>query len=306
MTKTRTRLMGCGIGLRKEHFDVVLSERPPVPFFEVISENFMVPGGRPLQVLERVRRDYPIAMHGVSLSLGSAEPLDRGYLARLSVLADRIEPAIVSDHLCWTSLGGHNSHDLLPLPFTEEAVTFVSDKIREVQDVLGRRILVENISSYVEHRESTLSEADFVTAVLEEADCDLLLDVNNLYVNARNHGLDPVETLDLLPPSRVKQIHLAGHEDHGAYVIDTHDGPVCDAVWGLYRQAIDRFGPVPTLIEWDANVPPFCRVMDEARRAESILATAVGQDQVRRTLARAMCAPARRDSSEGMYAVRAI
>ncbi len=288
MNRNAGRLTGCGIGLRKEHHDTVLKERPRIPFFEVISENFMAEGGRPRDVLERVRRDYPVALHGVSLSLGSAEPLDRAYLARLARLIDWVRPVLVSDHLCWTGLGGHNSHDLLPMPFTEEAVTHVARKIREVQDFLERRILVENISSYVEYRESTLSEADFLVAVLEEADCDLLLDVNNLYVNARNHGLSPEEALDLLPPGRLRQIHLAGHEDNGAFVVDTHDGPVSGAVWDLYRQTIERFGPVPTLIEWDAQLPPLGDLLEEARRAESILATAISDDEVRRSAARAL------------------
>lgn len=262
---------GCGIGLRKEHFDLVLDEKPSVPFFEVISENFMVDGGRPLDVLERVRRDYPMAFHGVSMSLGSAEPADPAYLRRLKSLVDRFAPAVVSDHLSWSGLGGHNSHDLLPLPFTEEAIRATARKIRHAQEFLGRRILVENISSYLEYREATLSEAQFVRAVVEEADCGILLDVNNLYVNARNHGLDPWRYLDSLPGERVAQIHLAGHEDHGDFVIDTHDHPVRAAVWELYRGAIARFGPVPTLIEWDADIPPFEVLLGETRRADEIL-----------------------------------
>jgi uncharacterized protein len=262
---------GCGVGLRKEHFDHVLSERPSVPFFEVVSENFMVDGGRPLEVLERVRRDYPVALHGVSMSIGSAEPLDARYLARLRALVDRIEPAVVSDHLCWTGLGGRNSHDLLPLPLTEEASRIAARKIRRVQDVLGRRLLVENISSYVEFRDPEMTHAEFLRAVVEEADCGVLLDVNNLYVNARNHGLDPIRFLDRIPAARVAQIHLAGHEDHGALVIDTHDQPVADPVWDLYRAALERFGSVPTLIEWDARIPAFDVVLGEARRAASLL-----------------------------------
>ena len=260
------------MGLRKEHFDDVLSERPPVPFFEVVSENFMVDGGRPLEVLERVRRDYPVAFHGVSMSLGSAEPLDARYLARLKSLVDRIEPAVVSDHLCWTGLGGHNSHDLLPLPLTEEAARVAARKIRRAQEVLGRRILVENISSYVEFRDPEMTQAEFLRAVVEDADCGILLDVNNLYVNARNHRLDPLRFLDRIPAARVGQIHLAGHEDHGDLVIDTHDHPVADPVWDLYREALERLGPVPTLIEWDAKIPPFEVVRGEARRAEALLA----------------------------------
>lgn len=263
-------LSGCGIGLRKEHFDAILADRPDVPFFEAISENFMVDGGRPLEMLDRVRRDYPVALHGVSMSLGSAESVDRRYLARLKALCDRVHPVIVSDHLCWTGLGGHNSHDLLPLPLTEEAVRLTAAKIREVQDFLGRRILVENISSYVEHAASRLSEAEFLSAVVSEADCGILLDVNNLYVNARNHGLDPRRFLARIPGARVGQMHLAGHEDHGDLVIDTHDQPVSDAVWDLYRRAIELFGPVPTLIEWDAEIPALEVVLAEARRAEAM------------------------------------
>jgi uncharacterized protein len=265
---------GCGIGLRKEHFDAVLAEKPAVPFFEVVSENFLVDGGRPLDVLERVRHDYPVAFHGVSMSLGSAEPLSRTYLRRLKALIDRFSPPIVSDHLCWSGLGGHNSHDLLPLPFTAESVHVTAAKIREAQDFLGRQILVENISSYVEFRRSELSEAEFVRAVAEEADCGILLDVNNLYVNARNHRLDPWRYLNVLPRERVAQIHLAGHEDLGDFVIDTHDHPVRAAVWELYRGAIARFGPIPTLIEWDAAIPPLGVLLAEAQRATEILTEA--------------------------------
>jgi uncharacterized protein (UPF0276 family) len=222
-------------------------------------------------VLERVRRDYPVALHGVSMSLGAAEPLDARYLARLKELIERIEPAVVSDHLCWTGLGGHNSHDLLPLPRTQEAARVAARKIRRAQEVLGRRILVENVSSYLEFRDSEMPEADFLRAVVEDADCGILLDVNNLYVNARNHGLDPVRFLDRIPPARVAQIHLAGHEDHGALVIDTHDHPVADPVWDLYRKAVERLGPVPTLIEWDAEIPAFDVVLGEARKADAII-----------------------------------
>ena len=264
---------GCGIGLRKEHFDAVLGQKPAVPFFEVISENFLVDGGRPLEVLERVRRDYPLAFHGVSMSLGSAEPVDSAYLARLKALVDRFDPAVVSDHLCWTGIGGHNSHDLLPMPLTEEAARATAGKIREVQDTLGHRILVENISSYVEFSESALSEGEFLREVVEKADCGILLDVNNLYVNSRNHGLDPGRFLDRIPAGRVGQMHLAGHEDHGDLVIDTHDHPVANAVWALYEKAVRRFGSVPTLIEWDARIPPFDVVLAEAWRAEAVQAS---------------------------------
>jgi uncharacterized protein (UPF0276 family) len=248
----------------------------------------MVEGGRPLAVLDRIRRDYPLALHGVSLSVGSAGPLDRAYLRRLKELVSRFEPAVVSDHLCWTSIAGHNSHDLLPLPFTRSAARTCAAKIAKVQDFLGRRILIENVSSYIEHAASEMSEAEFVSAVIEDADCGLLLDVNNLYVNARNHGLDPAAYLDAMPAARVAQIHLAGHEDHGELVIDTHDGPVADAVWRLYESALERVGGVATLIEWDARIPDLPVVVAEARRAETIRArAALRETEVRRAPAAA-------------------
>jgi uncharacterized protein (UPF0276 family) len=267
-------LSGCGVGLRREHYQHVLDERPRVLWFEVISENFMVPGGRPRHVLERVRGDYPVALHGVSLSLGSAEPVDPEHLRRLEDLVNWVEPSLVSDHLCWTQLGGHNSHDLLPLPFTEEAVRTTARNIRRVQETLGRRILIENVSSYVRFRESEMEEWDFLGAVAREADCDILLDVNNVYVNARNFGFDPVRYLAAVPATRVRQFHLAGHEDHGHVVIDTHDQPVCDTVWTLFRHAVERFGPVPTLIERDANVPEWPVLEAEAQAAQAVLETA--------------------------------
>ncbi len=286
------RLESCGIGLRKEFFDEILDEHPPVPWFEIISENFMVAGGRPRFVLERVRRDYPIACHGVSLSIGSAEPLDRDHLRRLAELIEWIQPTVVSDHLCWSSAGGHSSHDLLPLARTEEMVRRVAAKVRVVQDVLGRRILLENVSSYVEWAESTLDEAEFVAAVAEEADCGLLLDVNNLYVNARNHGLDPYRYLERIPRERVRQFHLAGHEDHDDFVIDTHDRAVRDEVWSLYAAAVRRFGALPSLVEWDARIPSLEAVWVESRKAEAIARHALaGRDGQGRPRARAMPEP---------------
>ena len=270
-TDPNDRLRGCGLGLRREHHEVVLAERPSVPWFEVISENFMIEGGRPLHVLERVRRDYPVAVHGVSMSIGSRDPVDPLHLAALKRLVERFEPAIVSDHLCWTGLGGHNSHDLLPLPFTEEAVDTAAAKIRQVQDALGRRILVENISTYLEWGGATMAEHEFITAVAESADCGILLDVNNVYVNARNHGIDPIAFLEGVPRERVGQFHLAGHEDHGDYVLDTHDHPIPSDVWRLYEHAVERFGPVPTLIERDADVPALPVLMEEMNAAQAIL-----------------------------------
>jgi uncharacterized protein len=263
--------LGCGIGLHREHYDEVLAERPPVRWFELISDNFMVAGGRPRHVLERVRAGYPVALHGVSMSLGSDEPIDAGYLDRLAALVAEVEPLVVSDHLCWTRLSAHNSHDLLPLPFTEEAVAVAAAKIRRVQDRLGRRILVENVSTYLRFRGSTLSEWEFVAAVAEEADCGLLLDVNNVYINGRNHGFAAADYLAGLPAARVAQFHVAGHEDHGDHVLDTHDHPVAAEVWELFRQAVGRFGPLPTILERDDRVPPLPEVLAEAAVAQRIL-----------------------------------
>lgn len=264
-------LSGCGVGLRREHYQEILEGAPEIPWFEATTENFLVAGGRPLHVLERVRERWPGALHGVSLSIGSAEPLDGAYLDRLAALVERIDPAIVSDHLCWTRIEGHNSHDLLPLPFTVEAVLTAAAKIRRVQERLGRSILVENVSTYLRFRENEMSEWEFVAAVAEEADCGILLDVNNVYVNARNHGFDPYMYLAGIPAGRVGQFHLAGHEDHGGFVIDTHDHPVPDAVWDLFRAAVGRFGPLPTLLERDARTPHLTELIEEARSADLIL-----------------------------------
>jgi uncharacterized protein (UPF0276 family) len=263
--------LGCGIGLHREHYEDILENRPPVRWFELISENFMVDGGRPRQVLDRVLADYPVALHGVSLSLGSDEPLQAGYLDRLARLVDDVDPIIVSDHLCWTRLSAHNSHDLLPLPFTEEAVAVTAGKIRQVQDRLGRRILVENVSTYLRFAGSTLSEWEFVSAVAAESGCGLLLDINNVYVNSRNHGFDPRDYFDGLDPQRVVQFHVAGHEESGDTILDTHDRPVTDDVWDLLRMAVRRFGPRPTILERDEHVPALADVLAEAELAQRIL-----------------------------------
>ncbi len=261
----------CGLGLRREHYRIVLDERPDVPFFEVISENFMVEGGRPLHVLENVRESYPVALHGVSLSPGSAEPLCEDYLAHLEALVRRVDPVFVSDHLCWTRGAGHNSHDLLPLPFTEEAIGIAASRIGRVQERLRRRILIENVSTYVRFADPEMGEWEFVAAVAERADCGILLDVNNVYVNARNHGFDPMVYLAAVPADRVQQFHLGGHEDHVDYIIDTHDRAITKDVWGLYGAAVARFGPRPTIIERDEDVPPFQTLQAEMARAQEIL-----------------------------------
>ncbi len=267
-------VLGYGVGLRTPHYAHVLEHRPAVDWFEVISENFMVAGGRPLHTLARVRADYPIVLHGVSLSIGSADPLDRDYLGRLRALVDRFEPAWLSDHLCWTGVGGHTTHDLLPLPYTEEALAHVVGRVCQVQDVLGRQIALENVSSYLTFCDSAMREWEFLSAVAERADCAILLDVNNIYVSARNHGFDPRGYLAGVPGDRVVQFHLAGHSDHGTHLLDTHDHPVCDAVWTLYAEAVRRFGAASTLIEWDDHIPPFDRLHAEARQAAAVAADA--------------------------------
>jgi uncharacterized protein len=269
MNRSDFESLGFGVGLRRCHYTQILNEHPRIDWFEVISENFMVEGGRPLQVLEGVRSRYPIVMHGVSLSIGSVDPLNLEYLKQLAAIARRFEPAWVSDHLCWTSVGGRNVHDLLPLPYTEEAVHHVAGRIRQVQEILERTILIENVSSYLEFTSSRLSEFEFLSAVADEADCAILLDINNIFVNAFNHCFDPVRYIDLVPAERVVQFHLAGHSDHGAFLLDTHDHPIRPEVWNLYEHALGRFGCVPTLIEWDDNIPEFevlAATADEARR----------------------------------------
>jgi uncharacterized protein len=267
--------LGHGIGLRPKHYPQLWDGTARVDWFEAISENYMVAGGRPLAALERARALAPVVLHGVSLSLGSTDPLDEAYLAALRALITRWEPAWVSDHLCWSSVGGHYAHDLLPLPYTEEALAHVVRRVVAVQERLGRQILVENVSSYLTYAHSTLSEWEFLGAVAERADCGLLLDVNNVYVSAANHGFDAGAYLAGLPAERVGQIHLAGHTDLGAYLFDTHDGPVIEPVWALYRQAVRRFGRVSTLVEWDDRIPALDVVCAEAERARAVEAEAL-------------------------------
>ncbi|HVE15063.1 MAG TPA: DUF692 domain-containing protein [Elusimicrobiota bacterium] len=266
---------GVGLGLRPVHYEHALSRRPAIPWFEVISENYMGSrggsgGGRPLEKLLAVRRDYPVSLHGVSMNLGSADPLNRGYLAKLKDLVARVEPAAVSDHLCWTGVGGRNVHDLLPLPYDEAAVEHLAGRIREVQDFLGRRLRVENVSSYVAYRHSAMPEWEFLSEVARRADCAILLDVNNIFVSATNHGFDPRAYLDGVPAERVEEIHLAGYSKGDGLLIDTHDHPVSAPVWDLYAEALRRFGPVPTLIEWDERIPSFARLEREAARAREV------------------------------------
>lgn len=268
--------LGVGVGLRPVHYGEVLARasegRLELDWLEAISENYMIPGGRPLRILSEIRAAVPLVLHGVSMNLGSSDALDVGYLDDLDALARRFEPAWLSDHLCWTGVGGHNLHDLLPLPFTEEAVRHLAARIRSVQDRLGRRIAVENVSAYVAFDGSTLREWEFLSAVAEEADCGILLDVNNVAVSAHNFGFAPEDYLDAIDPRRIFQIHLAGPSESGPLLIDTHDHPVREETWALYARLVERTGPVSTLVEWDANIPSFDRLCEEAARARAILA----------------------------------
>jgi uncharacterized protein (UPF0276 family) len=272
--------LGFGLGLRREHYQHVVEQRPgpaAVGWFEVISENFMMPGGNPRRVLERVRRDHPVVLHGVSLSIGSTEPLDGRYLDDLAALARDVEPAWVSDHLCWGTAHGTNAHDLLPLPYTETTLAHVAERVQAVQERLGRRILLENPSSYLSFQASELGEAEFLAELARRADCGILLDVNNVFVSAHNQGLDARAYLAAIPPERVGQIHLAGHSADGELLIDTHDAAVCDEVWALFAHAVRRFGVRSTMIEWDAHVPPFEALIAELDRARQVAARAVAE-----------------------------
>ena len=262
--------LGFGLGLRKEHYETVLADQPAVDWFEVITENYLVPGGKPLHYLDRIRADYPMVMHGVSLCIGGTDPLNFDYLRQVKALAERIEPAWISDHLCWTGVNGVNLHDLLPLPYTQQAIRHVADRIGQVQDFLGRRILLENVSSYVTYAHSEMSEWEFLKAVAEQADCLILLDINNIYVSAFNHGFDPREYLNNVPKERVWQFHLAGHLNLGNTIIDTHDDAVLEPVWKLYEAAVHRFGSLSTMIERDDNIPPLETLLAELAMARRV------------------------------------
>lgn len=265
--------LGFGLGLRPDHYETVLTTEPDIDWFEIISENYMVPGGKPLYYLEKFRERYPLVMHGVSMSLGSTDPLDWEYLGQLKRLADRVEPVWISDHLCWTGVNRTNMHDLLPLPYTEEALSHVADRLAQVQDYLQRRVLIENVSSYVTYRRSAMSEWEFLRTVAQEADSGILLDINNIYVSGFNHEFDPKEYVDNIPPERVYQFHLAGHANHGNYIVDTHSAPVIDPVWELYAHALKRFGRVSTMIERDDNIPPLEELLSEIGHARDIAET---------------------------------
>jgi uncharacterized protein len=265
-----TKLAGFGLGLRTPHYEAVLTEPHAIDWFEVITENYLVPGGKPLDYLERIRRRFPLVMHGVSLSIGSTDPIDLDYLAQVRTLAKRIEPHWISDHLCWTGIEGRNLHDLLPLPYTEEALASVVARVGQVQDALGRQILLENVSSYLTYRASDMSEWEFLREVAERADCAILLDINNIYVSSVNHGFDPLTYLQAMPRERVRQFHLAGHSDLGGHLIDTHDHPIVEPVWDLYCAAVAQFGAVPTMIERDDNIPSLGELVAELQIAREL------------------------------------
>ena len=257
-----------GIGLRSPHYRQMLEELPDIGWLEVHSENYFCAGGQPLYFLERLRNDYPVSLHGVGLSLGSTDALSRDHLEQLARLIDRVDPALVSEHLSWSSVGGRFYNDLLPLPYTEEALALVCRHIDQAQDVLGRQLLVENISSYLQFAESTVPEWEFVAEVAHRTGCGILLDVNNIYVSSVNHGFDAVRYLRGIPVAHVREIHLAGHDHNGRCLIDTHGTPVAAPVWALYRAAAARFGRVPTLIEWDSDLPPLATLLGEAATAD--------------------------------------
>lgn len=260
-----------GIGLRGPHVAQIRRDRPAVGWLEVHSENYFVDGGPALAALDAIRADYPLSLHGVGMSLGSADALDRGHLARLKRLAERVEPAAISEHLCWGRIDGRHLNDLLPLPFTDEALVVCCDRIDAVQEVLGRPLLVENVSAYLRFTADAMSEWDFVAAVVQRTGCKLLFDVNNVYVNAINHGFDPLAYLAAVPGEAVAEIHLAGFDATGPCLIDSHGARVAPPVWALYRTTIDRFGPKPTLIEWDTDLPALEVLLDEAKAAQAIL-----------------------------------
>ena len=259
--------LGFGVGLRSAHFSYIEQHLPPVDWFEVIPENFMDSGGRARAILDLVAARYPVVVHGVSMSVGSTDPLDLDYIRRVKRIAEEVDAVWVSDHVCWTGVLGVNTHDLVAIPFTEESLAHVAERVRIAQDVLERPLVLENPSTYVTYVASSMTEWEFLARLSDATGCGLLLDVNNVYVSSVNHEFDPLDYLDSIPPKRVVQMHLAGHTDHGTHVVDTHDRPVADAVWELYAQAVRRTGPVSTLIEWDENLPPFPEVHAEVLKA---------------------------------------
>jgi len=268
-----------GLGLRTEHYQDFLGAKQPVDWLEIISENYMVDGGKPLAMLDNIRANYPMVMHGVSMSIGSVNGLNKEYLRKLKALEQRVQPMWVSDHLCWTGVHGRNMHDLLPLPFTQEAVKVVQQNVMQAQDVLNRPLTLENVSSYLEFNDSEMTEWEFLSEICKTTGCNLLLDINNVYVSAFNHGFSATDFIQGVPADRVIQFHLAGHQDNEDHLIDTHDHPVCDGVWDLYREALNHFGFVPTLIERDDNIPPLNELLLEVDQARLIAQEQLGTQE---------------------------
>ncbi|KTC71541.1 hypothetical protein Lbir_1693 [Legionella birminghamensis] len=262
--------LGMGLGLRPDHYQSILEELPGIDWFEILTENYLVDGGRPLYYLDKIRENYPMCMHGVSLSIGNLDPLNENYLKRVKQLADRIQAKWISDHLCWTGVHQRNMHDLLPLPYTEEVISHVVERVKYVQDFYQRQLLLENVSSYISYQASEMTEWEFLTEIATRADCLILLDINNIYVSAFNHGFDPLTYIHSIPVSRVQQFHLAGHLNCKDYIIDTHDHPIIPEVWELYAAAVKRFGNISTMIERDDRIPPFEEMMQELDYARTI------------------------------------
>ena len=272
--------LGFGLGLRTEHYQYVIEHKPDVDWFEILSENYMVPGGKPLHNLEKIRADYDMVMHGVSLSIGSTDPLNNNYLKGLKQLIERVQPHWISDHLCWTSIDGNNSHDLLPLPYNEITIDHVAERIRQVQDYLGQQILIENLSSYVTFKQSEMSEWEFFNEIARRSDCLVLLDINNIFVSAHNHHFDPIDYILGMDSERIMQFHLAGHSYSGDMIIDTHDHDVCDPVWDLYAKALQHYGAVSTMIERDDDIPEFPQLRQELSIAERIAKDTLSADML--------------------------
>ncbi|UVJ41912.1 DUF692 domain-containing protein [Pseudomonas sp. LS1212] len=272
---SRSNALGFGLGLRSEYYQQILEQRPAVDWFEIISENYMVGGGKALYFLDAIKEQYPLVMHGVSLSIGGPHAVDTDYLRQLKNLADRVQPRWISDHLCWSRGSAHHLHDLLPLPFTQESLLHVAARVRLVQDVLQRPLVLENVSAYVQWKTSSMNESQFLAELSNLTGCELLLDVNNVYVSSRNQGFDPWQFIMELPHDRIRQIHLAGHSDYGHYLIDTHDQPIADPVWALYGKALSYLGPTATLIERDDHFPPLDELLTELAQARAIAAGAL-------------------------------
>jgi uncharacterized protein (UPF0276 family) len=262
--------LGFGLGLRAPHYLPILSDKPNVDWFEIISDNYIDCGGKPLYFLDKIRENYPIVMHGVAMSIGSTESLNTDYLKSIKKLSDRIQPAWISDHLCWTGVHGRNTHDLLPLPYTQETIDHVSSRIQQAQEILGRRLLIENVSSYCSYTDSCMTEWEFISEICKQSGCLLLMDINNIYVSSFNHHFDPKAYIDGIPLEHVQQIHLAGHQNHGDYIIDTHDADIVEEVWDLYRYILTQTGPISTMIERDDNIPPLIDLLHELNKARML------------------------------------